>query len=213
MAIKWQTAAYGGIGGVLAPALTLAQVLMGEGTRQLPPSIPFWLLGAAILFMLGAAVASVSGEEIPLKAIAIGISLPAMVTVYNQPSNQAATAPPRVAIGSFVTLAFGQPTGGRQLIVSAPTDLHGFQIWFYGPNGIMSPSIQAPTAANATIAVPTEATGVAVQGPKGWSSVEALPASPANGPMTLKIGERSDFAISFRQAFGAGSASYDLDLR
>ena len=78
----WTTALYGGIGGAFTSVLTLAQNLLGSG--PLPPSIFFWILGVIIMFGLGALMASAAKEQIPLKAIAIGLGLPATINAYNQ---------------------------------------------------------------------------------------------------------------------------------
>jgi hypothetical protein len=214
----WTTALYGGIGGAFTSLLTLAQNLTGSGA--LPPSIFSWILGVIIMFGLGALMASAARELVPLKAIAIGLGLPATINAYNQNvtvnalnlSRPALTSSTHAGAVFWISPAMAQTNGGRKLIVEAPTSLKSYEIWFYSDRGIGDRPVIGPKSATEQISIPEDALSVSIRGPNGWSLPVALPRSSLGGPLTLKIEERSNFTRSIKQAFGASSAPYEIEV-
>jgi hypothetical protein len=97
------------------------------------------------------------------------------------------------------------------MAITATPDIPIQEVLFYGPSGSIGPSTKGPV--NAPVAVPANATGVAVRGPLGWSRQVALPPSSATGTLNLNVTRRSDFSISFRQALGISSAPYQAEFR
>ena len=221
---NWKIVIYGGVGGAFAPLLFAAQNLTETGA--LPSSLMGWMLGVLILFGLGALLAGASGESLPLKALAIGLSLPATVTAWQehgtaqqlhliQPAVAGAPAGGSGLSGLLVAPALAQTDRNRTLVVVAPPGLGNYEVHFYAPRPMTDhpATVAGPEGRRETIAVPALARSVAIWGPRGWSLPVPLPDSSPSGKLTLVISERSDFARSAWQAFGASASPYVVSIR
>jgi len=215
--VNWRSAIYGGIGGAFVPIFSEAQNLVNHKPFGFDVG---WFVGLILLFSLGAILATASKEMVPLKALAIGISLPATINGYLQQNvaERAKLAQESTQLGqkqSFLELvvssALAQTTGIRALVVNAPAELTNFQIVFYGPAGAIGGPVQASQSA-APITIPAAASSVAIHGPAGWSLPVAIPASSSSNVLTLKIDVRSTFSRGFRRSFGASDAPYEIEF-
>lgn len=204
----------GGIGGTFATLLGVAQILTRqvEGKTLGEPLGMF--IGLAIYFLLGAFVAWMSGEQVKLKALAIGIGLPAMVSVSGSPCSTPGVVCHGLAFNmiSVGSSAYADSLLTRSFTLISPADGGDFVVWLYDRNGnpVGAPT---PVQGNSTIVdLPSDASSVAVQGPEGWSATETL--SGLSGQQNrLEIGNRSALARGFSQAFNMYSGPYDLDIR
>ena len=206
------TAVFGGLGGVLAPALVLANLLTTDPPKTVQNPLG-WVCGAAIFFALGALVATAAGERNLAKAVAIGIGLPAMVQIKGLPLPDTGTAPGPVSsssIGQLVGAAFAQQASSGILSVAGDNvDLNGLNAVFFGANneqiGVPQPATQN------SIPIPSGSSTVAINGPDGWSTRAQLP-NNSGATIKLTVSEHTSFVRSFRQALGLFSGLYEIDL-
>jgi len=216
--VNWRSTIYGGIGGAFVPIFSLSQDLISK--KPFDANIG-WFLGLFLLFALGAILANASSEKIPLKALAIGISLPATINGYLQQNiaeaaKLAQSSPHPTELHGFLDLviarAYAQAGTGGSLIATVSPDLPTYQIVFYGPAGAIGSPVTVANGA-ATIAIPAGASSLAVHGPEGWSLPLAVPPLPAGESVRLSVDRRSTFSRGFRRSFGASDAPYELELR
>ena len=204
----------GGIGGTFATLLGVAQILTKQVEGKVLGETQGLVIGLAIFFALGAFVALASGERVPLKALALGIGLPAMISVSASPCSTQGVVCHGLAsnLVSLTGVAFAQSVSGRSLILLSPDGNGEFLVWLYDINGNPVGEAFPLVGEGQSSVLPDDAYSIAVQGPDGWSATEALPAL-AGQTVQLEIGNRSAFSRGLAQSFNAFSGPYDLDLR
>jgi hypothetical protein len=213
--ISWRSAIYGGIGGAFVPIFSEAQNLVNHKPFDFNLG---WFVGLILLFSLGAILANASKEKVPLKALAIGISLPATINGYLQQSiaesaklaqSSAQPVQNHSVLEMIVTSAQAQGASRGTLVVDAPAELPNFQIVFYGPAGTIGGPVQG---SQAPVAIPAGASSLAIHGPEGWSLPVAIPASSSGNALKLRISVRSGFVRGFKRSFGASDAPYEIEF-
>jgi hypothetical protein len=214
----------GGIGGAFVPLFTASQDLRGP-THSLAFGGDWqsWAIGVLIMFALGAILAGVSRETIPLKALVIGISLPATITAYaeNGTANRLAkwqqeqttqvSQPQRVSF-YFVNPAMAQSDAKTFVVSGLPSDASGYAVRFFGAGGPIGNTISL-SGADAPKPVPPGATAVALRGPEGWSLPAPIDRPAQNGVLKLSAHARSNFVRGLGRAFGASAAPYEIEAR
>lgn len=220
--IDWKIPLCGGVGGVFVPLFTASQDLRG------PTHDPFggghwvsWAFAVLILCVLGAILAWVSRETVPLKALAIGLSLPATITAYQANADRNALTPwqesqapvsqPKPVGFYFVSPALAQSDPQTFVVSGLPSDTSGYAIRFFGPGGPIG-NIISLSGTDAQ-KVPTGATAVALRGPEGWSLPAPIDRPAQNGVLKLRAHAKSSFIRGFSRAFGGSAAPYEIEVR
>lgn len=206
----WRIAIFGAFGGVAAPLLTMAQNLQNGGPNV--PSILSWLLGVLILGVLGGGIAVALRERTPVRALVLGLSLPATITslAKNNQLLQEELGQPGASkseiTGSLISAAFAQQS--RTMTVEDWPNSDRVSIIFYDAQGnAIGTPLPAPQLRSA-VPVPDAAASIAVSAPDGRSLPKRLP--PVN--FKLDVEARSDFVRGFKSAFGADANRYEVDI-
>jgi hypothetical protein len=201
--MNWKIAIFGGVGGIAVPLMNEALKLMNY-QRDIP-SIGF-ALGAVALFAIGYFVVAALQETIPLKALVLGLSLPATITslIQSSPIGQAAATPPSAFDLDLVPAAYAQevsvkaPAGEFQMILK-DADL----------NVIEQRTI---SSTDGTMPIPPETRKIEIEA-ADLSFEKELDELKENATVEVEIEERSEFWRGFLQALGGSGAKYDVDVK
>lgn len=191
-----------GIGGIAPSLVHLAQGFIKE-TPDVPG--PFYFLGVAIFFILGALVAYLFAETDAKKAFFLGIGLPALIaTAQTQ-------GPSRKLVEGFISTAYAQtvsapPTVPGALRFKTTKECKACEVWFADREGkIISKVIWKDPSSVQPVPVPKGATAVGVADPK--SNFELFPLPKQDGSLPIISFDRT---YSPMNDFRRGLGDYDV---
>lgn len=205
-------AVVGGFGGSLATIFGVGLALTGRSSKPAQTLDWGFVWGTLIFFAIGAALTMILKEKDLVKALAIGMSIPATIKVNGSDVPTGIIKPLGSAAITFSMAAFAQPVTGKTLTLDNKTDLNGTLVWFIDPAGKQTSVDLTPLGSNPVIQIPDGSLAFAIQGKAGWSDTLALPANGGQN-VTAIVDTRSLFSQSLRQAVGAPSGFYEIELK
>jgi hypothetical protein len=195
-----------GVGGV-APSL----IHLAQGFIRPMPDVPgpFYFVGVAIFFALGALVAFVFAETNARKAFFLGIGLPALVaTAQTQgvaKSVVAALVPSAHAQARVPVIRTPRPLT-PSLTFKPRTDCKGCELWFANSSGkIISKQILASPLTTQKISLPKEATTFGIADPKSNFKLLRVP-EESSTPIIVEFDRKYSPLKDLRRGLG----DYDL---
>ncbi len=203
-----------GVGGVAPNLINLAQGFIKES-----PDVPgpFYFVGVAIFFALGAVVAFVFAETNARKAFFLGIALPALVTTaqtHGVPKAMASAVIPSAQAQPLPRVVRVADSNATTIRLKSASDCSGCEIWFADAGGkiIAKQVLQGPQARQA-IAVPKEAASVGIADPK--SNFKLLDVPRSGAPNLTIVFERTYSPIrDLQRGLGDYSVkSYDARVK
>ena len=201
--MNWKIAVFGGVGGIAVPLMNEALKLTNY-EREVP-SIGF-ALGALALFAIGYFVVAALQETVPLKALVLGLSLPATITslIQSSPIGQAGAATPPSAFD----LQIIAPAYAQEITVQAPSGEFQMILKDEHYNILEERTISSETG---PMALPPETRQIEIE-TQDLSFKQAVDPLNEDAKVEVKIEERSDFWRGFLKAFGASGDRYNVDV-
>lgn len=222
----------GAVGGVAMPLIAAAQG--GTNGTGLGPAfasealIIGWAVGVIIFAVIGSFVGwlIVRHSHPYLKALAIGLTLPATLTAIGHGSDGAAAQISQSSWNIISTPARAQQkpavgaerNGGRFVVIdNANAVCHGdCRVIFFGKDGKPLSISQVPTGEHKEtkpIPVPENARAVRLLATAGSVAPTAIPTNFAHGTAIVTIESRSLFWVGLRKALGSPLAPYETILK
>lgn len=230
--LPWRIVFAGGFGGLAPSLLDRARALYsGEVEIWLAVGEKIWLsvlcvaAAMSIYFVIGAVVAVLSKEEVPHKAMLLGIGAPALIMAAFNPvgdraRNEVVRAQQASLLFPLFASAFAQEPPGdpqKQLdVILKPEGCVGCNVEIRGADGTVLKSVPLPAdAAAQTITIPQGADALVLSGQNTNSAVVPLDsiAPPPAGQKspTLDIGRDRNFWNDFSRSMGNQSVRpYDF---
>jgi hypothetical protein len=215
----------GAFGGIAPNLLRMAISLTAAQHKQVTDDLSSYLLGMAVLAIIGGVV-TVAWKETDLKkAVLLGVGLPSLLQIAglesSRPANNLPTKAQAVIEFSvpFVSSAYAQSTEsastsgvvtGRKLDLVGDQETPKYQVLFYQHDGqqVVTRTVTKPSMES--VDVPDTATSFAIQKGTSTSANYDLPKAP-NSVKQADVEIAPKKGSGFLQAFGFdGSKEYDI---
>ena len=208
---KWVMAFFvGGLGGI---APTLLRFGMDLSQKRMSVADISWsmLVGTAIFFVLGGAVAAIWDEVDLKKVFYIGLGLPSLITVVSSTASdpqKVAEFLPKASPAAFIGARFRPVSQNARLQIVLPEEIgySGAVATFYGSG---SP-VRIPINANSAIEIPAQANEVVITAPNAESDRIPLRNILVGPGTVLRLAAHRDPLYGLKYAVGVHSKPYRL---
>jgi len=203
----------GGFGGI-APTMLRIGVDLSQRHGSVAEINGSILLGMAIFFIMGGAVAAIWNEVDLKKVFYIGLGLPSLITVATStataPQATAELLPKTTSVVAMSNLRFQTVSQNGRLEILLPPEVgySGAVVIFYGSG---SP-VTVPINAGSVINVPDQASEVIMTTPIAPSDRIALKNVSANSLTVLRLAAQKDPLYGLRYAVGMHSKPFRLTV-